>query len=245
MSRFHQVLDDKPAPAKTANQLLPAMQKLNRARLTMLTPLHHRRQWTGAIVRFVQRITASRWQHFRLQRCGLFMLAEVKPARRRDSGHLPVNSDDVWDVTGADRLNHHIKSRLWQHGQILHRSLDDANSQPSFVRHPSIQLQHRRTQIHHGDARSRRREQHAVLPTTGRETQDAFSPHVALQPAAVIHDREGIAEVRLTSGFGMGLPAPDSFIPSASILFKHMTHPPLVMSERTNEKKTRAGSGLE
>lgn len=38
VSRFHQILDDKSAPAKPSDQLLPAMQKLNRARLAMLAP---------------------------------------------------------------------------------------------------------------------------------------------------------------------------------------------------------------
>jgi hypothetical protein len=77
-----------------------------------------------------------------------------------------------------------------------------------------------------------------VFPPAGRETKNPFAAHTALQPAAVIHDRERIAKIRLASGFGVGLAAPDPFIPGASILFKHVTHPPLVMSERTNEKKS-------
>ena len=43
MPRLHQILDDKAAPAKTAKQLLPAVQEFQGARLAMLAAFHHLR----------------------------------------------------------------------------------------------------------------------------------------------------------------------------------------------------------
>src|SRR5262245_49623802 len=90
MPRLGDVLDHETGPAEAAQQLLPAVQKLQRARLAVQAA-GDLRQRALAVIRLDQLVPARPGLHVSLQARGLLVLADVEPAGHRYAGHLAID----------------------------------------------------------------------------------------------------------------------------------------------------------
>src|SRR5258705_563717 len=100
VARFGSVFDNKAAPAKSAEQVVPSMQIFQSSGFAMQGAFGGRRQGTGAIVRLVDPVSA--WISLETRR--LFVLADVEAISTRDARHFAINAINVRDITGAHWL---------------------------------------------------------------------------------------------------------------------------------------------
>src|SRR5436189_4004070 len=56
------------------------------------------------------------------------------------------------------------------------------------------------------------------------QTKQPAIPHVAVQPAAIVHRRQGVVKVPFAGRFGVEIAPRHAFIPGATVLFEEGLH---------------------
>jgi hypothetical protein len=186
VTRFDDILDDKPTAAKTAEQFLPSVQVLQRPAFPMERILTFRGERPGSIVRFHNGVAMAAGTHAPLQVGGLFVLADVNAPGRGNARNFQVNLSYVRQITCADRLDDHIKTRISKHWQVVHRALDDAEFETAVGRDQLISGKHFRTNVDHCYLGADGREQRSVPAATSGKTEHAFAGQIPAQPSAVV-----------------------------------------------------------
>jgi hypothetical protein len=218
--RFHQILDDESAPAETTNQFLPAVKEFHRAGFAVVPSVASRWERAGAIVGLGEQQTFGAGNGLGLQGGGLFVLADVESAGGGYARDFAINGGDVGHIAGAHGLDDEIKRGVAKSGKVVHRRFDDTDGQATFSGELAVEIEHARAEIDDGDNGSSGSEKDAVFSSARGEAEDPLSTDVALEPAAVVDDGEGIAQVGVAGSLGVRLSLTDAFIPSATILFK-------------------------
>ena len=207
-----QVFQDKARSAQLADKLVPAVQVLDRARLSV-SNVGRRGQRAFVVILNADHVIVVMVAADDLQTRWLLVLADVNRVVFGDASDLAINAADVLDVARTDRLVHDVEVRLAEFRQVVHRRLDAVDFQVASFRFALIQSQHRRAEIHDGNIRPGGGVKDRLPAASARQAKHVQAGDVVRQPAASFQRLQRILQLfvggdvgKLAAGFGQTIP---------------------------------------
>jgi len=194
--RLQHVFNRKPRAADAAEELLPAVEILERPALAQPARLR-RRERALAVVTFGEGVVAGRsfGPQRRLQACRRLVLAYIESAGPRHACNRGEHWRHVGDVAGAYRMDDEIELAYCEHRQFFHRRLYESRIKAALAGDGSVEGEHLVADVDDGDLRSGRGVEGAVPTAAGGETEDAPTADIAAEPTCGINGCQRVGEL--------------------------------------------------